>query len=155
MAQTIKSSPPQQPIQQNWKTPASKAKWLWLLIALLIYGGIYVWYLHALKVQQYPGPSSDPLRLFGIAAFCLVLVTAAYSLRRRFVRVLPGRVQDWLWLHTWFGIGSILIAFLHEGYTNILHDYDFSLDGFTGSAFGMSALYGLIFLVLSGIIGRL
>lgn len=155
MAQTIKSSPPQRPIQQNWKTPASKAKWLWLLIALLIYGGIYVWYLHALKVQQYPGPSSDPLRLFGIAAFCLVLITAAYSLRRRFVRVLPGRVQDWLWLHTWLGITSILLAFLHDNYSYILNSYCFRLSCFTGSAAGMSALYALLLLVASGIIGRL
>jgi hypothetical protein len=154
MALASKSPTSQASTRRIWKKPTSKAKWLWFSVVLVLYAGIYAWFFFASK-QQDPDPASDPFRIFGIVAFSMVLVVASYSVRRRFVRVLPGRVQDWLWLHTWFGIGSILIAFLHEGYTNILHDYDFSLDGFTGSAFGMSALYGLIFLVLSGIVGRL
>jgi hypothetical protein len=154
MALVSKTSISQAPARRIWKKPGSKAKWLCFGTVLVLYIGIYTWYLFASK-QQDPDPSVDPFRIFGIVAFSMVLVVASYSLRRRFIRVLPGRVRDWLWLHTWFGVGSILIAFLHEGYSNILHDYDFSLDGFTGSAFGMSALYALLFLVLSGIVGRL
>jgi len=45
-----------------------------------------------------PDPALDPYRSFGIAAFITVLVVAAYTLRRRWVRHLPGRVQDWLWV---------------------------------------------------------
>jgi hypothetical protein len=138
-----------------WKTPTSRTNLIWFICSLLLYGGIYAWYLVALKQQQFPGPFTDPLRLFGIISFVLVLMVTAYTLRRRFVRWLPGKVQGWLWLHTWFGVITILIAFLHENYASILHDYDFSLAGFTGSAGGQSALFLLIALVISGVIGRL
>ncbi len=155
MALTTKPPLQEQPIRRIWKTPGSKVKWIYLATSLILYGSIYAWYLHALKTQLYVGPDADPLRLFGIIAFCLVLVVAVYSLRRRFKRTMPGRVQNWLWVHTWFGVISILIAFLHENYINVLHDYSFTLPDFTGAAYGMSALYALIFLVISGIIGRL
>ena len=142
-------------IKRVWKTPTSKATWLWLAFAILLYGGIYAWYLFALKHQPHVGPDTDPLRIFGIVAYVLVLLVTAYTLRRRFVRQLPGKVQNWLWLHTWLGIASILIALLHENYSNILHDYDFSLAAFSGANYGMAALFLLIALVLSGIFGRL
>ncbi len=154
-ALTVKSPAQPRLARRFWKTPSSRAKWVVLIIALVIYGGIYIWYQHALKVQQYPGPSSDPLRLFGIVSFGLVLIVAAYSLRRRFVRTLPGRVQDWLWIHTWLGIASLFIAFLHDNYSYILSNYCFARYCFTQSEGGMSALYALLLLVASGIVGRL
>src|SRR5260370_18094062 len=138
-----------------WKTPGSKFNWICLAISLLVYGGIYAWYLNARKTPKYVGPDRDPVRLFGIVAFCLVLFVAAYTLRRHFFRKLPGKVQNWLWLHTWFGVISILIAFLHENYANILHDYSFTWPRFTEAAYGMSTLYALILLIISGITGRL
>jgi len=137
-----------------WKTPLTRVAWFWLLLSIVLYGGVYLWYLAGLKSVPYPGPSNDPFRLFGIIAFGLVLM-AAYSLRRRFVRVLPGSVQGWLWLHTWFGISAILIALLHENYQNILNSYSFTLSTFREADFGMSALYALLLLVFSGIVGRL
>lgn len=138
-----------------WKTPASKAWWGWLLPCLLLYGGIYIWYLYTLRTQPFPGPFNDPLRLFGIIAFLLVIVTASYSLRRRFVRNLPGKAQDWLWMHVWVGITAVLIAFLHENYIHILHDYCQNLSCLTQQDAGPIALYALIILVASGVIGRL
>jgi hypothetical protein len=141
--------------KRNWKTPSSRATWLWFAFAILLYGGIYAWYLFALKHQQYVGPDTDPLRIFGIVAYVLVLLVTAYTLRRRFVRTLPGKVQNWLWLHTWLGIASILIALLHENYANVLHDYDFSFAAFSDANYGMSALFLLIALVISGVLGRL
>ena len=110
----------QRTIQRIWKTPGSKFNLIFLGISLIVYSYIYLVYLKALRSQPYVGPYSDPLRQFGIVAFCLVLIVAAYTLRRRFMRTLPGKVQNWLWLHTWFGILAILIAFLHENYLNIL-----------------------------------
>ena len=142
-------------VRRIWKTPLTHVAWLWLMLSVLLYGGIYLWYLAGLKTVPYPGPSNDPFRLFGIIAFVLVLLVASYSLRRRFIRVLPGSVQGWLWLHTWVGIIAILIALLHENYQNVLNTYSFTLSTFTQSNFGMSALYALILLVLTGIIGRL
>src|SRR5207302_899286 len=122
---------------------------------LVILGWVYLLYRSALITQLYPGPYNAPFRQFGIVSFCLVLLVAAYTLRRRFVRRLPGKVQDWLWLHIWFGIISILVAFMHENFLNITHDFVFMLSRFTEAAFGMSALMALLLLVLTGVIGRL
>ncbi|HLG75936.1 MAG TPA: hypothetical protein VKX46_05950, partial [Ktedonobacteraceae bacterium] len=79
----------------------------------------------------------------------------AYTLRRRFVRGLPGKVQDWLWLHTWFGLASIVIACMHENFQNITHDFSFLRERFTEAEYGTTALYSLLLLVLTGILGRL
>ena len=156
MSVATKPSLPQQPaVRRRWKVPVSRAWWLWLLPCILLYGGIYAWYLYAIKSQPFPGPFNDPLRLFGIIAFGMVLCTAAYSLRRRFVRNLPGKAQDWLWMHIWVGITAVLIALLHENYTHILHDYCQNLSCFTQADAGTSALLALIVLVVSGVTGRL
>jgi hypothetical protein len=144
----------QQGVPRIWKAPTSKARWLWLVGCVVFYAAILAWYLHAIKTQQFPGPDSDPLRLFGIMALVLALATAGYSLRRRFMRGLPGKVQDWLWMHTWIGITTILLALLHENFTFVTHD--FCQPGcLTDSYWGASALLALIVLVLSGIVGRL
>ena len=144
----------QSQLRRVWKAPISKAFWLWLSVSIVLYAGIYAWYLVALATQPFAGPFRDPLRLFGIIAFVMVLGTAAYSLRRRFVRGLPGMARDWLWMHIFIGIAAILIAFLHENYAHILHDYCSNLSCFSQSYFGTSALFALIFLVISGIVGR-
>ncbi len=153
MALTSKASSGTQ--RRVWKAPLTKAWWAWLAASLLLYAGVYVIYLVAIKTQPFPGPFNDPLRSFGILAFVLVLATATYSLRRRFVRGLPGMARDWLWMHTWLGITALLIALLHENYAHILHDYCQNASCFTRSYWGTSALFALILLVLSGIIGRL
>jgi hypothetical protein len=121
----------------------------------LLYVALLLWYYHTLHVQKYPSPFTDPLRLFGIISFGLVFATASYSLRRRFVRVLPGKVQHWLWMHTWLGIAAILIAFLHENYDHITYDYCQNLSCLTHTYWATGALFSLILLVVSGIAGRL
>ena len=63
--------------------------------------------------------------------------------------------RDWLWMHTWLGITALLIAFLHENYSHILHNYCQNASCLTQSYWGTSALLALLFLVLSGIFGRL
>ncbi len=144
----------QQTRRRIWKTPGSLYKWLWLGNALVLVGWIYLFYRTAIATQLYPGPLNDPLREFGIVAFVLVLLVTAYSLRRRFVRDLPGKVQDWLWLHVWFGVSSVLIACMHENFQNITHDFSFMQSRFTEAAFGTSALYALLLLVITGMLGR-
>jgi hypothetical protein len=145
----------QQQTRRTWRKPKSRAIWLWLIFSVLLYGGVSYWNFIALKTQPYPYPSTDPFRLFGIIAFALVVLVAAYSLRRRFVRTLPGRVEDWLWLHTWFGIISILIALQHEAYAELFGNLYLAPSTFTQSAFGVTALYGLMLLVTTGVVGRL
>jgi len=90
MALQTQTPPEQQPVQRIWKAPLSWASWLWLLASLVIYGGVYVWFLNGLKTQKYPGPTNDPFRCFGIVAFALMLIVSAYTLRCRFVFYLPG-----------------------------------------------------------------
>jgi heme/copper-type cytochrome/quinol oxidase subunit 3 len=138
-----------------WKVPTSRARWYWLCASIVVFLSIVFWYLYAHQTQQYPGPLTDPLRFFGILAFVLVLSTATYSLRRRFVKSLPGKVQDWLWMHTWVGIITILIAMLHEDFEYITHNYCQNANCLTDTYFAGSALFALILLVISGIVGRL
>lgn len=153
----LDSKPPveQATTRRIWKTPGSIFNWLFLLSAILLIGWIFMLYRSAIATQLYPGPYNAPFRQFGIVSFVLVLLVAAYTLRRRFVRGLPGRVQDWLWLHIWFGIISILIAFMHENFLNITHDFLFQASRFTEGLYGTTALYALLLLVLTGVIGRL
>lgn len=153
----LDSKPPveQATTRRIWKTPGSKFNWLFLLSAILLTGWIFMLYRTAIATQLYPGPYNAPFRQFGIVSFVLVLLVAAYTLRRRFVRGLPGRVQNWLWLHIWFGIISILIAFMHENFLNITHDFLFQASRFTEGFYGTTALYALLLLVLTGVIGRL
>ena len=156
MAIATKSPTSQQgPMRRVWKAPLAKTFWPWLSVSIILYAAIYAWYLFTLKTQPFAGPFRDPLRFFGIIAFVMVLGTAAYSLRRRFVRSLPGMARDWLWMHTFIGIAAVLIAFLHENYDHILYDYCSNLSCFSRSYFGTSALFALILLVISGIVGRL
>lgn len=155
MALVTKPPMQQRGLRRIWKTPSSRFNWLLLFASLVILGWVYFIYRSALITQLYPGPYNDPFRQFGIVSFCLVLLVAAYTLRRRFVRRIPGKVQDWLWLHIWFGISSILIAFMHENFLNITHDFVFMQSRFTEGNFGMSALMALLLLVLTGVVGRL
>jgi len=155
MARANQSPVQQKHVRRIWKTPGSKFNWLFLASSLFLLGGIYLIYRSASATQAYPGPYADPLRAFGIVSFVLVLLVTAYTLRRRFLRNLPGKVHTWLWLHIWFGIISLLIAFMHENFQGITHDFSFLPDRFTEAAYGTTALYALLLLVITGIIGRL
>lgn len=135
-----------------WRTPVSLFNWLFLAGSALILGVVV---LLASASSASPDPNNDPFRSFGITAFVMVLLVAAYTLRRRFIRRLPGKVQNWLWLHIWLGCTSVLAVGIHENWQNITHDFSFMGERFTEAAYGTSALYALIFLVLSGVIGRL
>lgn len=145
----------QRPVRRIWKTPGSKWNWVFLAFSFVTLGGVYLLYRNAIATQLYPGPYNPPFRQFGVVAFVLVLVVAAYTLRRRFARNLPGKVQSWLWLHVWFGVISVVIACMHENFQNITHDLEWTKTRFTEYYFGTSALFALILLVVTGVIGRL
>lgn len=157
MSATTTPSPAssQQSRRRIWKAPAARTRWFWLALAIVLYGGILLWYFYARSTQPFIGPFTDPLRFFGIVAFLLVLVTAAYSLRRRFIRGLPGMAREWLQMHIWLGIAAILIALLHTNFAPFLNSYCSSFHCLSDYQLGVSALFALIFLVVSGIVGRL
>ena len=152
---SIATKPSVQPQRRLWKAPTTQARWFWLTFSILLYGSVLALYLVAIKTQPFAGPINDPLRSFGILALVLVLGAATYSLRRRFVRGLPGMARGWLWMHIWIGITAVLIALLHENFEHIFRDYCQNTSCFTQAYAGTSALIALILLVASGIIGRL
>lgn len=155
MALANKSSIRERPVRRIWKTPGSRWNWIFLAISACTLGLVFLLYRNAIATQLYPGPYNPPFRQFGVAAFVLVLLVAAYTLRRRFARSLPGKVQNWLWLHIWFGVISVLIACMHDMFQNVTYDFEWTKTRFTEDYFGTSALFALILLVVSGVVGRL
>src|SRR5437763_4747025 len=145
---SVATKPSVQAPRRIWKAPTTNTRWIWLILSILLYGSILALYLVAIKTQPFAGPISDPLRTFGIVALLLVLVAATYSLRRRFVRGLPGMARDWLWMHIWIGITAVLVALLHENFEHIFRDYCQNASCFTQAYGGTSALIPLIFLVV-------
>lgn len=127
-------------------------RWLWFGIAAALYAIILLWYLYARATQPFVGPFRDPLRFFGIVAFLLILITTAYTLRRRFVRGLPGMARDWLELHIWFGIAALLIVFLHENFGFL---FGASVNNLFEEDWGPLATLSMVLLVFTGIAGRL
>ncbi|HEY7417100.1 MAG TPA: hypothetical protein VH593_18075 [Ktedonobacteraceae bacterium] len=149
-------------LRRIWKSPTSRFRLGWLITAVVVYVPILAWYFYTVKTQppENVQPANEPLLLFGIVGYVLVLGTLAYTLRRRFVRGLPGQAQNWLWMHTWIGISTILIICFHEkfnGITRHICEAGSCLTPifWTDTYFAYSALYGLFFLVASGIFGRL
>lgn len=156
MARAIQSPPPRIRLaQRTWRVVRSPLSWLWPSGALALSAGALLVYISALSRQAFPGPFSDPLRSLGMVAIALVLIAATYTLRRRFVRSLPGKVQNWLWMHIWLGCAALLIALLHENFTHILHDACPNAGCLSGAYGGPAALLALILLVTSGVAGRL
>ena len=152
---TSQSPSTQQQPRRLWKVPTSKAWWLSLVVCILIYALAFAWYWHTKGfLSKTPGYGS--LAILGILTFGIVGLSASYTLRRRFVRILPGKVQDWLWMHNWLGILAVLTAMLHSNFDHILHNLRFAPQYFffTNNG-GAAALYALICLVASGIINRL
>src|SRR5579875_2160712 len=91
----------------------------------------------------------------GVSSWSMSRPSGRSSIQGRFMRGLPGKAQNWLWMHTWLGIVAILIALLHSNYIHILNNFCQNLGCFSEEGFGFSALVSLFALVISGVIGRL
>jgi hypothetical protein len=150
----IAGKPPIEPggARRIWKAPGSLFNWFFLAGSLITLGVVL---LLAHTTRAMADPNFDPFRAFGIVAFVMILLVTSYTLRRRFIRRLPGKVQNWLWLHVWFGVVCVVIVCIHENWQNVTQEFSFAFDRFTEAAFGTTALYALILLVLSGVAGRL
>jgi len=146
-----------------WHTPTSKAAYYWAIFASFYCAVFYLLYLFVFDAPVFTGPWFDPLRC-GVMSYIMILVVAAYSLRARFIHSLPGKAQNWVWMHIWLGIASVLLALLHADFRFVLHFECMSNPrfgsvgygcGFTDHYWGMPALYLLIFIGVSGIVGKL
>lgn len=145
--------------QPLWKSPTSKAMWIWLIASIALYTLILLWFLPLDRADPTVAPRSNAaLFFFGLVAFFMILAVASFSLRSRFVRSLPGKAQDWLWMHTWLAIAAVFVSMLHSNFAHITSNQLSLTDAIncSGDSYcGGVALYALIALVLSGIIGRL
>lgn len=140
-----------------WHTPTSKAALAWLIFAAGYTALFYILYLLLLHVKSrmITGPFFDVIFRCGVMSYIMILGVAAYSLRARFFRGLPWKAQNWVWAHMWVGIASILLALLHGDFRFILHFGCNGMECITDQYLALPSLYGLIFLVFSGIIGKL
>jgi hypothetical protein len=142
--------------QRIWHTPTSRAALYWMIFAVGYTALFYILYLILLHVKTrfITGPFFDVIFRCGVMSYIMILGVAAYSLRARFFHGMPWKAQNWVWAHIWVGIASVMLALLHGDFRYILH---FGCDGFscvTQEYMALPSLYGLIFLVLSGIVGR-
>jgi hypothetical protein len=140
-----------------WHTPTSKAALYWLLFAAAYTALFYILYLLLLheKGRFFQGPFFDVIFRCGVMSYIMILGVAAYSLRARFFHGLPWKAQSWVWAHMWVGIASVLLALLHGDFRYILHFDCAGTACVTDKYLALPSLYGLIFLVFSGGIGRL
>ena len=138
-----------------WGVPDSRMKWLWLLCGIGIYGGVLGGYLYVKYTQPVTNLAQEPLRSFGFVTLVLILFAASYSLRRRLLRALPGKVQSWLWMHIGLGTTTLLVALMHSDFAGITHAFLVQWSDLLRAYAGPGALLALFVLVLSGVLGKL
>lgn len=155
MALATKPTAQQRPARRIWHTPTSKAARYWLLFAVIYCATFYILYFVLFKAPIFTGPWFDSIFRCGVMSYIMILAVAAYSLRTRFLRSLPWKAQNWVWMHMWIGIAALLLALLHADFRFVLHGYCSDLSCITAHYWGMPALYSLIFIVVSGAAGRL
>lgn len=147
---------PAQGTKRMWHTPTSRAALYWGLFALLYCALFYALYGILLHDPVFTGPWFDHVFRVGVMSYLMILAVSAYSLRTRFLHNLPWKAQNWVWMHVWLGIASVLLALLHASYAFVTHwDCTASQNCITAHFWGMPSLYGLIFIALSGVVGRL
>jgi hypothetical protein len=142
-------------LRRIWHTPTSRAALYWGLSGILYAAIFYLLYAILFKAPIFTGPWFDHVFRAGVMSYLMIVAVAAYSLRTRFVRGLPWKAQNWVWMHIWLGISAVLLALLHADFRFVLHGYCTDFSCITAHYWGMPALYGLIFIVLSGGVGRL
>jgi hypothetical protein len=101
---------------------------------------LYIWYLHTSN-----DVSPDSMYGYGFAiggTALLLLVGLGYTLRKRLGRRWPGRLHTFLAWHIVGGLLGLVLILMHA-------------TGNFNPRSGTYALYGLIGLVISGVIGRL
>lgn len=158
MSSVTNTPAPPQPgaARRVWHTPTSKAALYWFLFAIFYCAIFYILYATIFKAHIFTGPWFDHVFRAGVMSYIMILAVAAYSLRTRFMRNLPWKAQNWVWMHMWLGIAAVLLALLHADFSFVVHwDCTSQQNCFTAHYWGMPALYALLFIVVSGAVGRL
>ena len=159
MATTIKpssSSSTSRVTRGLWHTPTSKAALFWFLFAFLYCLLFYVLYAVLFNAHIFTGPWFDRVFRVGVMSYIAIVAVSAYSLRTRFLHNMPWKAQNWVWMHIWIGLAAVFLALLHAAYAFVTYwDCKPQQNCIIAHFWGMPSLYGLIFIVLSGIVGRL
>jgi hypothetical protein len=131
-----------EPLRYPWLTVRlSGAQWASLWLCLL--AGIGLAYLYTMYLQS-NDVAPDSMYGYGFAitgTAMLLLVGAGYALRKRLGQRWPGRLHTFLAWHMSGGLLGLVLILMHSA-------------GNFNPRSGTYALYGLIALVISGIIGR-
>jgi hypothetical protein len=116
-----------------------RSRWpiLFSVIVTLLFASYYSY-----SNSIYPAHRSVYKVVYGVLSFATILFLASYIMRKHIYCYRLGSQQSWLQAHSYIGILSIILVFMHSG---------FKLDG-TFSIF-LSVLFFL--LIISGIIGSL
>ena len=88
-----------------------------------------------------PGVEKGTVYLLGIVAVLLILFVMTYSLRKRVVKGVPGRLDNWLWAHIYLGILALFIIALHA-------EFRFGWD------YNTAAVIFLALVIITGVVGR-
>ncbi len=125
--------------------PSRSFSWRWIAAIVVFSAAIATASLFYLQSGQPARGYTFWGYVLGILALVASVVAIAYPLRKRWfqelLRIVPGRMQDWLWLHMTVGISALVLAGFHSGWNLKL-------------SWGSVSFVVLIFLVLGGIYGR-
>ncbi|HEY7536207.1 MAG TPA: multiheme c-type cytochrome [Thermodesulfobacteriota bacterium] len=87
------------------------------------------------------GVEKSVVYLLGIIAVLLILFVMTYSLRKRLVKGISGRLDTWLWAHIYLGVLALFIIALHAEF-RFGWDYD------------TAAVIFLVLVIITGVVGR-
>ena len=110
---------------------------LFTLVAGFIFWAIY----RFAPYLPIPGIEKGTVYLLGIVAVLLILFVMTYSLRKRLVKGIPGRLDNWLWAHIYLGILALFIIALHA-------EFRFGWD------YNTAAVIFLALVIITGVVGR-
>ncbi len=89
----------------------------WAGVVVLVTLAAIAWYAVAgLRSDRWPGGSSLPGFVFGIAGGALIFFEFLLWPRKRYRSVRIGRAQLWLRAHIWLGLLTVPLIVLHSGF---------------------------------------
>jgi hypothetical protein len=98
----------------NRDTLAAHSRWIAVFVAGTL--GALAWYLiEAWGEQRWPGGSSRPGLVLGIAAGLIIVFEILLWPRKRVRAWRLGRAQTWLRAHIWLGLLSVPFVAMHSG----------------------------------------
>jgi hypothetical protein len=133
---TTPAAPAKPPQERGDEQPGRGDILLYALLALLVAAA---WQITQLKLFK---PNDDLSYWIAVAGGSMMLALFSYPLRKyvRFMQGL-GKVKWWFWVHLFLGIGGPWLILVHSGFH-------------IGSLNAGVALYSMVIVVASGVVGR-